>query len=317
MATTSLPFNYPAAQRTQDHAQCTRILRHGSKSFALAGRLLPKRLRAPVTAVYAFCREADDTMDNSLAPREALGILNARLERIYSGIGLEGPVDRALAYTVHTHALPREGLAALIEGFAWDAEGRSYATLSELKAYAARVASSVGVVMTQLMGERRAAVLARACDLGVAMQLTNIARDVGEDARAGRLYLPRDWLREAGIDADTWLLDPQFTPALGAVIQRLLDVADPLYRRSELGIAYLPKDCRVAICAARLIYEAIGKKLERLGGDSVSRRTVVSLAHKILLAVRAVGARFWQPQKNAAPCLPETAFLLPPSSAAC
>ena len=91
-------------------------------------------------------------------------------------------------------------------------EVRRYETLQDLDAYAARVAGSVGAMMTLVMGQRAPEIVARACDLGVAMQLTNIARDVGEDARAGRLYLPLQWLREAGIDPDAWLAKPVFTP---------------------------------------------------------------------------------------------------------
>ena len=96
---------------------------------------------------------------------------------------------------------------ALFEGLQWDCEGRRYEDLEALHAYAARVAGAVGVMMALLMGVRDADALARACDLGVAMQLTNIARDVGEDARAGRLYLPLDWLREAGLDPAAFLAD--------------------------------------------------------------------------------------------------------------
>ena len=114
---------------------------------------------------------------------------------------------------------------ALLEGLAWDAEGRVYETLDDLLDYAARVAGAVGVMMTLIMGVRSTEALARACDLGVAMQLTNIARDVGEDARMGRIYLPREWLREAGIDAAAFLADPTPEARVGALVARLLEEA--------------------------------------------------------------------------------------------
>ena len=95
-----------------------------------------------------------------------------------------------------------------------------------------RLSAAVGAMMCVLMGVRDANALARACDLGVAMQLTNIARDVGEDARNGRLYLPRQWLREAGIDADAWLRAPRFDAAIAGVVGRLLQEAEVLYRRA-------------------------------------------------------------------------------------
>ena len=109
-------------------------------------------------------------------------------------------------------------------------------------------------MMTLVMGGRSSKTVARACELGVAMQLTNIARDVGEDARRGRLYLPLQWLREAGLDPDEFLRHPQHSPALANVVKRLLRAADQLYVRSETGIGALPRDCRAAIMAARLIY---------------------------------------------------------------
>ena len=144
--------------------------------------------------------------------------------------------------------------------------------------------------MAIIMGTREPAALARACELGVAMQLTNIARDVGEDAALGRLYLPRKWMREAGLDADAWLRAPAFSAALGGVVKRLLDAADVLYRRAELGIAALPRDCRPAIQAARLVYAEIGGEVERAGFDSVTRRAVVSKQRKLSLMARALSA---------------------------
>ena len=151
----------------------------------------------------------------SSTPRKAtLDALNERLDRAYAGTPFETPVDRALSSVVLRFGIPRALLDALIEGFAWDAEGRTYETLSELHGYAARVAGTVGTMMAILMGRRGADALARAADLGIAMQLTNIARDVGEDARAGRIYLPLSWLRSGGISPESLVRNPQLTPAL-------------------------------------------------------------------------------------------------------
>jgi phytoene synthase len=146
-------------------------------------------------------------------------------------------------------------------------------------------------MMAVIMGARDPAVLARACDLGVAMQVTNIARDVGEDARRGRLYLPRQWLAEEGIDAEAWLAQPAFTPAIGRVVERLLAHADVLYGRAAAGIAALPLGCRPAMHAARLLYREIGEEVRRRGLDSVSGRAVVSWSRKSrLLAAASVAA---------------------------
>jgi phytoene synthase len=142
------------------------------------------------------------------------------------------------------------------------------------------------------------------------MQLSNIARDVGEDARNGRLYLPRQWLAEAGIDPDRWLAEPEFTPAIGRVVQRLLREADVLYERVGSGVAALPLACRPGINAARFLYAQIGLEVERRGLDSVNGRAVVSDARKAwglarsLLVLAPGGSGADQPP------LPATRFLV-------
>jgi 15-cis-phytoene synthase len=275
-----------------DLAACRALLRHGSRSFYAASLLLPRHVREPATALYAFCRVADDAVDQTHTPAIALAALRERLDAIYAGTPRQDPVDRALAAVVRDFAMPRTLLDALLDGFAWDAENRRYANISALRAYAARVAGTVGVMMTVLMGGRHAATLARACDLGVAMQLTNIARDVGEDARNGRLYLPLDWMHEAGLDPEAFLRDPVFDARVARVVRRLLDHAAGLYDRSRDGVAALPADCRPAIHAARLVYSEIGTIIAVNGYDSVSRRAYVSGRRKLgLLAEAMLAAR--------------------------
>jgi phytoene synthase len=298
--------------READLTACRALLRNGSKSFHAASRLLPPSVRAPATALYAFCRLADDAVDGEGASPAALAALAERLDLVYAGRPLNHPCDRALAAIVEAHALPRALPEALIEGLAWDAEGRRYHDLSALNAYAARVAGTVGAMMAVLMGVRAPEPLARACDLGVAMQLTNIARDVGEDARMGRLYLPVSWLEEAGIDADAWLARPVFGPALGAVVARLLAAAEELYARAAPGIGALPLACRPGIGAARLIYAEIGREVQRRGLDSVSSRAVVPRGRKLALLARSLAAA---PLASAGaglaqPPLAETRFLV-------
>jgi phytoene synthase len=299
--------------RVGDLAACRRLLRLGSRSFHAAARLLPPRIRVPVTAAYAFCRVADDAIDRADAPGDGLAALRGRLDRIYAGSPDDDPVDRAFGATVHDCRIPRAIPEALLEGFLWDVEGRRYETIGELRAYAARVAAAVGMLVTLIIGERRPRVLARACDLGVAMQLTNVARDVGEDARHGRLYLPRVWLREAGIDPEAFLRAPAFGPALGALVERLLTEADDLYDRAAPGIPLLPADCRPAIRAARLIYADIGRVIRKAGHDSVSRRAFTPRRRKLWLLLRSRWGRGTRlPERVGAdlPPLAETAFLV-------
>lgn len=294
-----------------DVQRCAAMLREGSKSFWAAGLLLPERVRVPAGVLYAFCRVADDLVDEGAGPpQKAIGILRDRLLRIYEGRPLDVPVDRAMTVVVHELALPRAVFDALIDGLEWDAVGRRYETLDDLEGYCARVASTVGVLMTLLMGERNPATLARATDLGVAMQLTNIARDVGEDARRGRIYLPLSWLADAELDAASFLAKPRFSRPLGQVVQRLLAAAEGLYNRSDLGVAHLPADCRVAIRAARLIYSDIGRVIEKQGFNTVERRAYVSAPRKLWLLFRALSARFERPIKTEEPALLPVRFLV-------
>ncbi|MCU0887137.1 MAG: phytoene/squalene synthase family protein [Rubritepida sp.] len=294
----------------QDLQACRDLLRVGSKSFHAAALLLPRRVRDSATALYAFCRLGDDAVDNALDPREGLALMRGRLEAAYAGAPQDHPADRAFAAVVHAHRVPRALPEALLEGFAWDAEGRRYDDLEALHGYAARVAGTVGAMMTLLMGVRSHAALARATDLGAAMQLTNIARDVGEDARAGRLYLPMAWLREAGVPVRAFLDAPGFSPAVGIVVARLLAEAQRLYLRAEPGIMMLPRDCRPAIRAAHRIYAEIGAEVARNGFDSVTRRAVVSSARKLALVARARLPMLGAAAGGVEPALPANAFLV-------
>ena len=302
-----------------DLAACKATLANGSRTFLAASYLLPKSVRDPACALYAFCRVADDAIDAGAATADAaLADLRARLDRIYwrgqagddDGDAAE-PVaaDRAFRAIVREHAIPRELPEALLEGFAWDAAGRRYETLADLHDYAARVAGTVGAMMALLMGTRSPAALARACDLGVAMQLSNIARDVGEDARAGRVYLPLAWLRETGVDVAAWLAAPAHDARIAAVVQRLLAEAEALYAGVGAGVAELPRSCRIGINAARFLYAEIGREVARRECNAIDSRAVVSPARKLALLAFAATRRSHR-STVAAPPLPATRHLV-------
>jgi phytoene synthase len=269
-----------ARVRPDDLAHCQAAIRTGSLSFHAASRMLPVSVRNPALILYAFCRLADDEVDEGDHKARAVLSLTDRLDLAYAGRPRNTPEDRAFAAIIDAFEMPRALPEALLEGLAWDAVGRRYDTLSGVRDYSARVASAVGAMMCVLMKVRDPHALARACDLGVAMQLTNIARDVGEDARAGRLFLPLEWLLEAGVDPEAFLADPVATKDIRQMVARLLSEADRLYLRSEAGIKLLPANARVGIWAARLIYAGIGTEVRRNGCDSVSRRARTSSAQK-------------------------------------
>jgi 15-cis-phytoene synthase len=297
----------------EDLAACRALLSNGSRSFALAARLLPQDIAAAATGLYAFCRVADDLIDGAAgaeAQTAALRHLRGRLDDIYRCRPRNHPEDRALACLVADYGIPRALPEALLEGFAWDAAGHRYRTLAELEAYGVRVAGTVGMMLSFLMGDRRPGQLARACDLGIAMQLTNIARDVGEDAAAGRLYLPTDWFERAGLDAAGWLQSPRQDRRIADMVATILRRADDLYRRADTGIERLPARYRVGIRAASRVYAAIGEALTGQAYDAVSRRAVVGAPRKVLLVAGAVLPRRGHGAAAESPPHPAAADLL-------
>lgn len=299
----------------RDMEACRAAIRTGSLSFHAASRLLPTAVRDPALALYAFCRLADDAVDEGDDKTGAVLRLRDRLDRVYAGRPVDAAADRAFAAVVEGFEMPRALPDALLEGMAWDAVGRRYDDLSGVLAYSARVAAAVGAMMCVLMRVRDGDALARACDLGLAMQLTNIARDVGEDARAGRVYLPLVWLVDEGVTLEPWLEAPVASAGVRRVVRRLLAEAERLYVRSEAGVGALPMGCRPGIFAARLIYDGIGGAVRRGGHDSVAQRARTTRAQKIGwlgLAVAKSAAVSVMPRGAVlhAPPVPEVAFLV-------
>ena len=287
-----------------DLALCRQMIRQGSKSFHLASLLLPAGHREHARALYGFCRMADDLVDEAVSPRQAVDELSRRLDGIYAGSPHDNPTDRAFADVAHRFAIPRHIPEALIEGFAWDAEGRSYKTYSDVASYAVRVAGTVGVMMSLVMGERRPEALSRAIDLGVAMQFSNIARDVEDDARLGRVYLPEVWLGEKNVSRSDVL-----SSSMGgaAAAGRLADHAELLYSQATAGISMLPRACRASINSARLLYREIGRAAK---SQQHRGRAIVPLGRKLMLVGEAVLQTPFLPRSCTAPCMPEAQFLL-------
>ena len=307
------PIRDPALERLDD-AACRAAIRVGSRSFHAASLMLPAETRRDALALYAFCRVSDDLVDEPEAsgsiPERPTARLIRRLDGAYGGDPDDHWADRAFARAVTKHAIPYAVPRALIEGFEWDEAERRYETIADLHAYGTRVAATVGVMMTLVMGCRDPHVLARACDLGLAMQLTNIARDVGEDARAGRIYLPLAWLREEGVEPSEFVGEPIHDERIARVVERLLAEAARLYRRAETGIGGLPSNCRPAIAAALGIYRDIGRDIARAEHDSVSRRARTTAGRKLLLAARAGGRRFRAPPMDRTPPMPQVRELI-------
>jgi len=303
-------FDSGAGERRSDYERCARMIRCGSRSFFAASLLLPREAREAAYAIYAFCRYSDDVVDLGGGGLGDIRRLYGRLDAAYAGAPHDSPIDRAFADVVLRYGVPRALPAALLEGLCWDAQGRRYQSFDDLCDYAVRVAGAVGAIMSVLMGARSPLAIARASDLGVAMQFTNIARDVGEDARAGRIYIPYDWLAEAGLDVEPWLSAPAPNEAVRTATKRLLDVAADYYARGLSGVALLPRSCRASIVAAAHIYADIGAVIAAHGYDSITRRATTSGGRKLVLLLEALTAPTPDAAAFAAPPLPAARFLV-------
>jgi len=276
--------------------RCLETLARNSKSFHFASLALPRRCRAEAAVLYAWCRAADDAID--LAPREACPEHLARLRRdldgVYGGQQQQDPVLAAFQEVVVERGIPREYPADLLAGLGMDITTDHYDTLGELLGYCFRVAGTVGLMMCHVMGVSSRGALRHAAHLGIAMQLTNICRDVREDWDRGRLYLPLDLLRRAGAPD----LDSQIGRALpesargpaAAVVRDLLQEADSFYRSADGGIGALSPRCALAVRTARLVYAAIGDRLAARRYDALAGRAVVPLSRKVVLLFRASAA---------------------------
>lgn len=291
------------------------MMGEGSKSFAQAAALFDRETRAGAYLLYAWCRHCDDVIDGQELGhgREALtpGEQRRRLDGLYvqtrsalAGEPQPDPVFAAFQAVALRYAIPPEPALALIDGFAMDVEGRRYRTLDELLLYCWRVAGVVGVMMARVMGVSDPATLARAGDLGLAFQLTNIARDVVDDAENGRVYLPLDWLAEAGVPEDA-VGDAAHRPAVFAVAKRLLEAAEPYYDSARIGISRLPYRSAWAIASARGVYRQIGRTLLAGGPAAWDQRVVVSkpakLAHVSQASLLAAKARMLEANRPEAP----------------
>jgi phytoene synthase len=287
--------------RPDDRLACREWIRQHSKSFYLSSLLLPARVRQGAWALYAFCRRADDAVDEnadgSVGMRRVEG-LRRRLDNVYNGRADDDPIDRAFSQVVERHAIPRALPEALLAGMEMDARGATYDSDEDLLLYCFRVAATVGLMMTRIMGCSDDLAYTRAADLGVAMQMTNIARDVGEDARRGRVYLPNTLCAEVGLDPRSLLSATSATAAVKEAVKRLLARADGHYRAADLGVPLLPRGCRFAIASSRLIYSAIGDAIAQNDWDSVTRRAFVPLPKKLWLVTRATLALLSSPPRD-------------------
>lgn len=268
------------------------LIEKGSKSFAGAARLFSPDVRDDAYMLYAWCRHCDDVIDGQdlgfSAPARESASLDDRLAALKTKTvaAIEGDADEpvfiALSRVVAKHGMDRRYPLDLLEGFAMDARGHSYKTLDDTVLYSYHVAGVVGVMMAIMMGVKDPATLHRASDLGIAFQLTNISRDVVEDAGEGRIYLPADWVTAEGIPNGA-LARPEHRQPVARVVARLLREAEAYYASARYGLAALPFRSALAIATALRIYREIGMEVRRRGPAAWDSRVVVSRPRKLTL----------------------------------
>ena len=271
----------------------------GSKSFRFASQIFDLETRERSWLLYAWCRACDDITDGQTLghdaqvpdnPDERIAFIRARTDEALAGkpTGLV-PFDALMTVAAETGipaSLPQDHLA----GFARDAAGWSPQTEADLLSYCYQVAGAVGVMMAHVMGVEPddRDTLDRASDLGIAFQLANIARDIVDDAKVGRSYLPTEWLAAEGLtDADLTL--PEHRPALARITERLAALAEHYRASSKVGAERLPFRSRWAVLSAAGIYGEVAVRAVALGPRAWDRRISISKAEKFALVIEAFG----------------------------
>lgn len=281
------------------------IIQAGSKSFAAAAKIFNPETRASAYLLYAWCRHCDDVIDGQQLgydqgntpnhdPTKELIKLRKQTNDALTGILTDDPIFSALQKVISKNNIPKAYPLALLDGFEMDVHRRSYQTIDDTLNYCYHVAGVVGVMMSIIMGAKDDATLDRACDLGLAFQLTNIARDVIEDAQNGRVYLPTAWLRSAGLNADpNLLLQESHREQLVIVVDRLLKEAEKYYDSSLSGLPKLGFRSAWAIATARIVYRKIGVELIKNGPKAWDTRVSTTKYQKFSALISGLGAAIY------------------------
>lgn len=282
-------------------AEVEGVLARCSRSFHLASRFLPRACREDTALLYAFCRLVDDVADepeegarDERAVLQALDLLDAEV----AGAMPARPLVAAFRAMAARRGIDLAHARELIRGVRTDVGPLIVASDRGLVRYSYRVAGTVGLMMCPLLGVRDHAALPFALDLGIAMQLTNICRDVGEDAARGRVYLPRRRLEQVGVRPESLLAGRGVDRrALALVVCEVLALAERYYRSAQAGLRFIPLATRVAILVAARVYRAIGVKVLSRDADVLSGRTVVGPIGKLRAAAgalfRLLDPRLW------------------------
>lgn len=269
------------------HSDADLVIQAHSRSFAMASRLLPSNVRRDVVGLYAWCRSCDEAVDEATDSRLALEKLAALKEdifRIQGGQPVRQPESRWLQAVMLRYSIPIHILLDFLEGMEADLGQPKLEDEAQLLRYCYQAAGTVGIMMGQILGAKHEAAGDHAKALGIAMQLTNIARDVGEDWRMGRRYLPKIWI---SLDPSTH--SPPTDRQVRDGVRNVLGLAEIHYRHGLEGLQYLPVRSRPAIRVAAAVYREIGRQIEADDWSVMTRRAVVQTRRKWTLVLRSLG----------------------------
>jgi len=274
---------------------CENVTRLHAKSFYFAAKFLPKHKQRPVYPIYAFCRHVDDEIDeisdgDETAAIKAVEKWRSNLQEIYEGkLNAEQSItdtgQAAVFITWHdllkTYKIPLALPLDLVQGVLMDTSIKRYETFDELYVYCYRVASTVGLMSSEILGYSDKGALRFAEAMGIGMQLTNILRDVKEDAERGRIYLPQEDLRKFDVSEEQ-ITANRFDENFARMMRFQVERAREYYRQGERGIGLLEKDSRFTVLMAARIYAKILDEIERLGYNVFTRRAHTSKMQKLL-----------------------------------
>lgn len=250
------------------------VLSEKARSFRWAAQFLTPEVHDDAALLYAFCRLVDDTADLATDVDEAFDGLEA-IEDEISGRATPRPMLRAFLEMSERRSLDLDCAIELIKGVRSDLDEVIIPDDVHLLRYCYRVAGTVGLMMCAVLGVHDRKAHPFALDLGVGMQLTNICRDVAEDARMGRVYLPATRLRREGVSPEQLIEGDVSREDVSRVVLDLLDMADWYYQSADLGMRFIPRRERLAILVASRVYRSIGVKLRANDGDALAGRTIV------------------------------------------
>jgi phytoene synthase len=280
---------------------CQEKASSSGSSFYYSFLFLSKPRRRAITALYAFCREVDDVVDDNRTTevgRAKLQWWKEEVERLYQN-NPQHPITRALQTPISDYDLPQEYFLEIIDGMEMDLEQQRYATFKELSLYCYRVASVVGLLSAEIFGYRDRHTLKYARDLGMAFQLTNILRDVGEDARRGRIYLPMEDLQRFGVQEQD-LLQGRESPEFYQLMVFEAERAREFYRRAHDTLPDTDRRTQRAGLIMSAIYQRQLDELEKDGFHTLTRRISLTPLAKLWLAAKTVWQEMWRRQSSTA-----------------